>query len=90
MRRKPKIDANQPEIVAALRAVGASVWPVNDRVDLIVGYNGKNYLMEVKDPAQPRSAHKERRERQQKFREEWQGQCVQVETIEQALATLRG
>lgn len=45
-------DAAEPAIVAALRAVGASVWSVSgkDIPDLLVGYKGRTYLLEVKTP----------------------------------------
>jgi len=47
-----RTDANQTEICAALRKVGATVQDLS-RVgggcpDLLVGYRGENYLMEVK------------------------------------------
>jgi hypothetical protein len=40
-------DANEPEIVKALRDVGATV-ELLDWCDLLVGYKGVNYLIEVK------------------------------------------
>ncbi len=45
-----KRDANEKEIVERLRALNISVIQT-DQVDLIVGFRGKNYLFEVKDPA---------------------------------------
>lgn len=41
-------DANQPEIVAALRERGAYVVEIEHPVDLLVGYNGFWVLVEVK------------------------------------------
>lgn len=53
MRRAAKIDANQPEIVKALRQIGCTVQPlhtVGDGCpDLLVGAFGVTLLMEVKD-----------------------------------------
>lgn len=53
MRRAAKIDANQVEIVAALRAAGATVHSLaavgNGMPDLLVGFNGATLLLEVKD-----------------------------------------
>jgi hypothetical protein len=53
-RRAHKVDGNQAEIVAALRAVGATVQilsAVGDGCpDILVGRNGRNYLMEIKVP----------------------------------------
>jgi hypothetical protein len=50
MRHAARVDANQGEIVAALRASGASVFVLKLPVDLLVGYAGKTALVEVKDP----------------------------------------
>ncbi len=41
-------DANQPEIVAALRARGAYVVEIEHPVDLLVGWQGSWVLVEVK------------------------------------------
>ena len=53
MRRAAKIDRNQPEIVAALRKAGCTVQSLaavgKGVPDLLVGYQGSTYLMEVKD-----------------------------------------
>lgn len=48
MRWAARADANQTEIVKALRAAGASVWHIKWPVDLIVGYQGRTILMEIK------------------------------------------
>lgn len=60
MRRAAKIDRNQPEIVQALRQAGATVQSlaaVGAGVpDLLVGFQGKTALIEVKDSAKPPSA----------------------------------
>lgn len=52
MRRAARRDGNEPEIVAALRAAGASVSALNgDGIpDLLVGYRGETFLLEVKLP----------------------------------------
>ena len=54
MRRAAKIDVNQNEIVTFLRSVGASV-AITSTIgkgfpDLVVGWKGRNYLVEVKTP----------------------------------------
>ena len=51
-RRAAKRDANEPEIITALRAVGAVVWQVSEKgvPDLVVGYEGATFLLEVKAP----------------------------------------
>jgi hypothetical protein len=43
-----RVDSNQAEIVAALRAAGASVWFIKLPVDLLVGYAMKWALVECK------------------------------------------
>lgn len=50
MRHAARVDANQAEVVAYLRAQGASVYLVKLPVDLLVGFNGKTALVEVKNP----------------------------------------
>jgi len=48
MRRAARTDANQKQIVQALRNAGAFVWVIGRPVDLLVGYKTKTLLMEVK------------------------------------------
>lgn len=47
-------DANEPEIVAALKAIGASVERLDTPVDLLVGFRGQTYMIEVKLPRGPK------------------------------------
>jgi len=49
MRHAARVDKNQQEIVSALRAAGAYVWIIGLPVDLLVGYKGHTFLVEVKD-----------------------------------------
>ena len=49
MRYAARVDANQAQIVSALRAAGAYVWILGLPVDLLVGYNNHTYLVEIKD-----------------------------------------
>jgi len=49
MRQAARVDANQMQIVSALRAAGAYVWIIGLPVDLLVGYKGHTFLMEIKD-----------------------------------------
>lgn len=91
MRRAAKVDANQPTIVAAFRAMGASVTPTHTAgqgfPDLVVGYRGLNLLVEVKDPNAPKRDQK-LHEKQTKFHDEWRGQICVVKTLEDAAALL--
>ena len=50
--RNAKVDANQPEIVKALRKIGAKVKLVHqlkNLFDILVGYNGKLFIVEIKN-----------------------------------------
>jgi hypothetical protein len=49
MRYAARVDKNQEQIVSALRAVGAYVWIIGLPVDLLVGYKGHTFLVEVKN-----------------------------------------
>jgi hypothetical protein len=49
IRRAARIDANQTAVVSALRAAGAYVWIIGLPVDLLVGYKGHSFLVEVKN-----------------------------------------
>jgi hypothetical protein len=49
MRYAARVDANQDQIVSALRAAGANVWVIGLPVDLLVGYKGHTFLVEVKN-----------------------------------------
>jgi len=49
MRYAARVDANQAQIVSALRGAGAYVWIIGLPVDLLVGYNNQTYLVEIKD-----------------------------------------
>lgn len=49
IRRAARIDANQTVVVNALRAAGAYVWIIGLPVDLLVGYKGHTFLVEVKN-----------------------------------------
>ena len=78
-----RTDSNQDAIMSGLRQAGASVYslaPVGHGVpDLLVGFRGKTYLLEVKGrkgrltPAQ------------HKFHDEWRGQIAVVRCLEDAL-----
>lgn len=87
-----KRDLNEPEIVAALRAVGATVVQLDRPVDLLVGYKRKTMLMEIKQPGELVKSGKPKHkltEGQEKFFAEWQGgDLLTVRSVEQALACL--
>lgn len=82
-------DANAGEIVSALRRVGAVVRFVEFAhgiagcPDLLVGWRGVTYLLEVKTPKGRLS------DAQKKFHAEWTGGPIYVvRSVEEALAVL--
>lgn len=62
MRRAARIDANQTEIIDALRSVGAEVQPLHTVgdgcVDILVAYRNVWYVIEIKDGSKPPSRRK--------------------------------
>jgi hypothetical protein len=80
-----KSDGPTKKIVKALREVGASVEYFKARTgrgnrgrpDLLVGFNGRNFLLEVKDPGSGRLS-----EDQVLFHSNWQGAKIEVVTSE--------
>jgi hypothetical protein len=91
VRRAAKVDANQGDIVAALRKAGASVAITSAMgagfPDLVVGLRGINYLMEVKD-GEKWACRRKLRPDQQEFHAGWQGAICVVETVDQALRAI--
>lgn len=83
------VDANQKAIVQGLEAIGASVCEIGWPVDLLVGYRGVNWLLEIKDPEKPPSARK-LTDDQVTFFDEWRGQRVKIEFLGQAIDLLTG
>ena len=90
--RAAKIDANHEQVVSALRAAGASVQSLagvgKGVPDLLVGFQGKTLLMEVKDG---RKTPSERRltEDQIKWHGAWRGgPLAVVDGVDAALRML--
>lgn len=86
-----RIDRNQNDIVKALRDKGAYVRIVTqgDGIpDLLVGYKGVTYLLEVKDGDKAPSQRK-LTPHEQKFFDEWTGGIVAIVTsVEDALSLI--
>jgi Holliday junction resolvase len=84
--RKARIDRNHGEIVQALRQVGASVQSLasvgRGCPDLLVGYRGLVFVMEVK------AAKGKLRPLQEEWREGWRGPVHIVRTVDEALAAI--
>jgi Holliday junction resolvase len=90
--RAAKIDANHEQVVSALRAAGASVQSLagvgKGVPDLLVGFQGKTLLMEVKDG---RKTPSERRltEDQVRWHGAWRGgPLAVVDGVDAALRML--
>lgn len=83
MRRAAKVDANQAEIVKALRQMGCfvqSLAAVGDGCpDLLVGVAGVTLLMEIKDGKKPPSERKLRPD-QQVWHSQWVGGPLSIVT----------
>lgn len=76
MRRRGRVDANHPEIVRALRQVGATVESLasvgGGVPDLLVGFHGLTVLLEVKDGTR-RPSERKLTEAEEAFRRDWRG-----------------
>ncbi len=83
-----RIDSNQPAIVQALRAIGASVQHLHmvghGCPDILVGFNGINYLFEIKSG--PKATFTED---ECKWRAEWFGNSFVVTSPEEAIEIIR-
>lgn len=75
MRLASRIDDNQHEIVQALRKAGAYVRVITQGdglPDILVGFNGKTILMEIKD-GNKRPSEQRLTKAEEKFHNEWTG-----------------
>jgi phosphoserine phosphatase len=85
MRHAARVDANQQDIVAALRAAGAYVWIISLPVDLLVGYKNHTFLVEIKTTSKKRLTTL-----QTDFFQYWPGGTLcRVDSPEAALHMLR-
>ena len=84
--RAAKVDANQPEIVAALRKIGATVQHLHTVgrgcPDILVGYQGENYLLEIKTEKGKLTPPEGR------FFADWEGQVSIVHSVKGALSRI--
>lgn len=95
MRHAARVDANQAEIVAAMRAAGASVWIIGLPVDLLVGHAGKSMPVEIKTLTGKRNPKPSKHTKLQlDFMATWRGGPVatvtDVESALRVLAVMRG
>jgi hypothetical protein len=95
-----RVDGNQPALVKALRQlVGVTVWDTHvlgsGFPDLVVGFRpygappseGRNFLLEVKDPSQPKSKRQLTPD-EAEWHQAWRGQVAVVETLDDVLEVI--
>lgn len=88
------MDANHNAIVKALRAIpGCSAHSTaalgNGFPDVVAGYRGRNFLLEVKDGDKKPSARL-MTDDERKFYKTWNGHVALVESVEEALREVLG
>jgi len=90
--RPRKTDKNQASIVRALNQIpGVSVADTHSLgkgfPDICIGHKGRNFLIELKNPSQPRSAQ-QLTDAENRFHRAWQGRILTVTTLDEILKTL--
>lgn len=85
-----RTDANQAEIVYRLRKIkGLSVTSTHTIgkgfPDLIIGYNGINYLIELKDGNKKWASQKKLTADEQVFHQTWKGQVCVCESYDEII-----
>lgn len=89
-----KVDTNQKEIVKAYRDAGASVEDLSAAgsgfPDLVVGFLGVTYLVEVIGPDKLKKFRKNDglSDNQVEWHEAWRGHCCKVKNVQEALAVI--
>lgn len=92
MRLRAAVDANQPEIVKALRKLGCTVLMLHQLgkgcPDILIGFRGKNLLAEIKDSSKVPSKRRLTTD-EKEFHDMWRGQVAVIESIEDAICLLK-
>lgn len=93
MPRKARVDKNQSDVVSSLRAIGATVQHLHavgqGCPDILVGFRGVNYAVEIKDGNKPPSQRK-LTPQQGEWHESWKGQVDVVNDKFEAVALVMG
>jgi len=84
-----RTDSNHAEIIKALRNIpNLSVFSTHEVgkgfPDIVIGYKGINYLIEIKDGNKPPSARKLTPD-EVKFHQEWSGQISIIKNLDELL-----
>jgi hypothetical protein len=87
-----RTDRNHSEIINALRKIpNLSVFSTHETgkgfPDIVVGYKGINYLIEIKDGKKSPSARK-LTDAEIEFHLNWKGQCAIIKNLEELLEIL--
>ena len=89
--RRNQRDNTEPAIVHALRQVpGVSVVRLDQPVDLLVGFRGQNYLLEVKTPTREGGPPRRLTRAESEFFESWSGSASVVCDADEALRAVLG
>lgn len=86
-----RVDNNQKLITTQLRRLGVSVAVTSSLSkgfpDLVLGYKGQNYLIELKDESQPPSK-RGLTEDEVKWHQDWNGQIAVCKNLDEILDIL--
>lgn len=91
MRKYAHVDANHKDVSAGLEKMGASVLSMaplgNGAPDLLAGYDGMNFALEVKNPKAARGKKQglALTDDEKRFHEQWKGQVHVVTSPEEAV-----
>ena len=86
------MDGNQSKIVKSLRSIPGVIVATlnrekNGMPDILVGFKGRNFLFEIKDPQKPPSA-RALTPKEKQFHETWRGQVTIVTTLDEILKVI--
>lgn len=86
-----KVDANQKELVSRINneIYGATAVSIGKPLDILVGFQGRNYLIEIKNP-DGKDMRGPSWETQKAFMASWEGQSAVCRTFDDVIATLLG
>jgi hypothetical protein len=86
-----RVDTNHSEIVKGLRSIGATVQSLADVgkgcPDILVGVQGKNFALEIKDGAKTASRRK-LTIAEEEWQAAWRGQVAVVNSLDEALRVI--
>jgi hypothetical protein len=87
-------DGNEAPLVAVARSIGATWMPLNvkDGPDGVLGFRGKNFLVEFKLPPGPRggTSHSKQSPGQEDAQRDWRGQWDVIRYQDELLELLTG